>query len=164
MNQIRDDRPPVSHSPGRDLGRELSTAVVMFHEAVASRLGLSATEWRCWGLLEKNGPCTAGRLAELSGFTTGAITGIVDRLEKAGYVRRKRHPTDRRSVVIHPLKVAGMQRAVWPIFSSLSAAMDAMAARYTPEQLAAIHEYWKDTVQVLRAETAKVMAGKKRAK
>lgn len=164
MNQIRRDDPPVSHSPGRDLGRELSTAVVMFHEAVASRLGLSATEWRCWGLLEKNGPSTAGRLAELSGFTTGAITGIVDRLEKAGYVRRKRHPTDRRSVVIHPLKVAGMQRAVWPIFSSLSAAMDAMAARYTPEQLAAIHEYWKDTVQVLGAETAKVMAGKKRAK
>lgn len=57
-----------------------------------------------------------------------------------------------------------MQRAVWPIFSSLSAAMDEMASRYTPEQLAAIHEYWKDTVQVLRAETAKVMAGKKRTK
>lgn len=164
MNRIHEERPPVSHSPGRDLGREISTAVVMFHEAVASCLGLSATEWRCWGLLEKNGPCTAGRLAELSGFTTGAITGIVDRLEKAGFVRRKRHPSDRRSVVIHPLKVSRLQHAVRPIFASLSAAMDEMASRYSPEQLATIHEYWKDTVQVLRAETAKVMAGKTRAK
>jgi hypothetical protein len=77
--------------PGEALGRELSAAVVLFHEAVAAQLGMSATEWRCLSLLSQQGPATAGRLAQLSGFTTGAITGIVDRLERAGYARREPH-------------------------------------------------------------------------
>jgi hypothetical protein len=153
--------PHKTQTPGRWLGRELSTAVVLFHEAVAARLGLSATEWRCWGLLDQHGPCTAGRLAELSGFTTGAITGIVDRLEHSKFVRRQRHPTDRRSVIIHPLRVSGLRRTVWPIFSSLGAAMDELAVHYTAEQLAAVHDYLQRTIQVLRAQTAKVSAGGK---
>ena len=82
------------------LGNALSTAVVLYHEAIADRLGLSATEWKCLGLLRKSGPITAGRLAELTGLTTGAITGIVDRLERAGRARRASDPHDRRRVII----------------------------------------------------------------
>jgi hypothetical protein len=66
------------------LGREFSDAVVFFHEALAAQLGMSAAEWKCLGLLDQHGPSTASRLAELSGFTTGAITGIVDRTTGAG--------------------------------------------------------------------------------
>ena len=149
-------QPPASASPGRELGRELATAVVLFHEAIASRLGLSATEWRCWGLLEQYGPSTAGRLAELSGFTTGAITGIVDRLERAGYARRKRNPHDRRSVIIHPLRIRAMRRQVWPIFESLGQGMSQVANNYTRKELDAVHDYLQKTVQVLHAETVKL--------
>ena len=91
--------------------------------------GLGAAEWKCLGVLDLEGPAPAGRLAAASGFTTGAITGIVDRLERAGYVRREAHPTDRRSVVIRPLHVAGLKAKVGPIFASLRAAM---AARGRP--------------------------------
>src|SRR5262249_31217925 len=104
--------PPNS---GEALGRALSTAVILFHEAVASRLGLGAAEWRCLDLLDREGPATAGRLAELSGFTTGAITGIVDRLEKAGYVRREPTPRDRRSVIVRPLENRALREVVTPI-------------------------------------------------
>lgn len=146
-------RPVLS---GEQLGRELATAVVLFHEAVASRLGLTATEWRCLALLGQHGPSTAGRLAALSGFTTGAITGIVDRLERAGYARRKYNPDDRRSVIICPMKSAALGKKVGPIFASLGAAMYKIAGGYTPKELALITRYLLETIQVLRAETAKV--------
>jgi len=138
------------------LGRELSTAIVLFHEAVASRLGLGAAEWRCWGLLDGHGPMTAGNLADLSRFTTGAITGIVDRLEKSGYAKRERNPHDRRSVMVHPLRIAELKQQIAPIFESLGRSMTALANRYTPEQQVAIHDYFVRTIQILHDETAKV--------
>jgi DNA-binding MarR family transcriptional regulator len=138
------------------LGRELSTAVIAFHEAVAAQLGLSASEWRCLGLLGQYGPSTAGRLAELSGFTTGAITGIVDRLERAGYARREPNPSDRRGVIVHPLRNAELVARVTPIFASLGSAMAVVSSRYSAQELAAIHDYFTRTIEALRQETAKL--------
>lgn len=148
--------PPGSPGPGEDLGRALSTAVVLFHEAVASRLGLSAAEWRCLELLDREGPSTAGRLAERSGFTTGAITGIVDRLERAGYVRREPNPRDRRSVIVRPLESAALRARVTPIFESLGRAMAEVEGRYGAAELALIRDYFERTIRVLREETARV--------
>jgi DNA-binding MarR family transcriptional regulator len=141
---------------GEELGRELSTAVILFHEAVASRLGLSAAEWKCLGLLDRTGPATAGRLAELSGFTTGAITGIVDRLERAGYARREPNPRDRRSVIIQSIQSDALRRQVAPIFASLGNAMAVVASKYSVQELAAIRDYLERTIQTLRDETAKL--------
>jgi hypothetical protein len=138
------------------LGRELSAAVVLFHEAVAAQLGMSATEWRCLSLLSQHGPATAGRLAQLSGFTTGAITGIVDRLERAGYARREPHPKDRRSVVIQSVGLGELQPRIAPIFASLGRAVGTLQARYSPSELAAIESYLQGLIEVLRGETAKV--------
>jgi len=147
---------PQSWEYNQSVGRDLATAVVLFHEAVASRLGLNAAEWRCLGLLDQHGPSTAGQLAEWSGFTTGAITGIVDRLEKAGYVRRQPNPRDRRSVIIHPLRGAELKKQVAPIFESLGRAMAEIAGHYSPQEQAAIGDYFEKTIQVLRTETAKL--------
>jgi DNA-binding MarR family transcriptional regulator len=138
------------------MGRELSNAVIFFHEAVASHLGMSAAEWKCLGLLEQHGPATAGRLAELSGFTTGAITGIVDRLEQAGYVRRESHPNDRRSVIVQPRHVKELKERVVPIFQSLGRAMAEIAGGYSSEELAAIARFFRETTEVLHNETAKL--------
>jgi hypothetical protein len=150
---------PESLPPADALGRELSTAVVLFHEAIAAQLGMSATEWKCLSLLDQHGPSTASRLAQLSGFTTGAITGIVDRLERAGYARREAHPNDRRSIVIRSLGLGGLQAKVGPIFASLGRATGALAARYTPAELAAIRSYLEGMIQVLREETVKLTSG-----
>jgi DNA-binding MarR family transcriptional regulator len=138
------------------LGRELSNAVVFFHEAVAAHIGLSAAEWKCLGLLDQHGAATAGRLSELSGFTTGAITGIVDRLERAGYVRREPHPTDRRSVIVHPLPARGLEEKVIPIFQSLGRAMSNVRSTYSERELASIGRFLAETTQALRNETGKL--------
>lgn len=158
MPSNKSDSVPFSETMdyGRLLGRELSTAVVLFHEAVASRLGMNAAEWRCLGLLDLHGPTTAGGLAKLTGYTTGAITGIVDRLQKAGYARREKHPRDRRSVIIHPLRLPELRKQVGPIFASLGQAMTEAASHYTAKEQAAIGTYLERTIQVLRAETAKL--------
>lgn len=138
------------------MGRELSSAVVFFHEAVASHLGMGAAEWKCLGLLQQHGPSTAGRLAEFSGFTTGAITGIVDRLERAKYVRREPHPQDRRSIIVHPLHVKELQERVVPIFQSLGRAMSEVASHYSASELAAIAAFFRETTEVLHKETAQL--------
>jgi DNA-binding MarR family transcriptional regulator len=145
------------------MGRELSNAMIFFHEAIASHLGMSAAEWKCLGLLDQHGPSTAGRLAELSGFTTGAITGIVDRLERAGYVRRDPHPHDRRSVVIKPLHLKQMQERVMPIFQSLGRAMALIATHYSTPELTAIASFFREATEVLRSETAKLKQATKTA-
>jgi DNA-binding MarR family transcriptional regulator len=87
-----------SRPAGELLGREFSTAIVMFHEAVGRLMGLSAVERKCIDVLRRLGPVTAGTIGEHTGLTTGAVTGLMDRLEKAGYVRRERDKADRRVV------------------------------------------------------------------
>ncbi|WP_434451316.1 MarR family winged helix-turn-helix transcriptional regulator [Lentzea sp. E54] len=81
--------------------REHSALTVMFHTKVAEQMGVSATDEKCLDLaMRAGGPVTAGRIAELSGLSTGAVTGVIDRLERAGYVRRVRDPHDRRKVLV----------------------------------------------------------------
>jgi predicted transcriptional regulator len=153
---------PDEQPHGERLGRELSDAIVFFHQAVASHLGMSAAEWKCLGLLREHGSSSASELAELSGFTTGAITGIVDRLERAGYVRREPHPRDRRSVIVQPQHLKEVQQRVGPIFQSLLNAMATVASHYTAAELKAIAGFFRETTTVLHAETAKLRK-KKRA-
>ena len=64
--------------------RQMSTGAVMFHQAVADRFGLHATDHKCTDLIARHGPMSAGTLAALTGLTSGAITGVVDRLEAGG--------------------------------------------------------------------------------
>jgi DNA-binding MarR family transcriptional regulator len=101
--------------------RRSSALGVIFGQTVASRVGISSSDLECLDFLNLEGRVTAGRLAELTGLTTGAITGVADRLEKAGLVRRERDDNDRRKVFIAPVpenvaKVgkfyAHMQRAI----------------------------------------------------
>src|SRR3978361_2138665 len=81
--------------------RRSSTRAVVFHAAIAERLGLNPSDHKCADLIcNETGPVTAGRLAELTGLSTGAITGVVDRLERAGFVSRVPDPEERRRVVI----------------------------------------------------------------
>src|SRR5277367_3987959 len=80
--------------------RKSSAQGTMFAKAVAEQAGISSSDMDCMDFLNMEGRMTAGRLAELTGLTTGAITGVVDRLEKAGFVRRVTDAEDRRRVVI----------------------------------------------------------------
>jgi DNA-binding MarR family transcriptional regulator len=125
-----------------DLDREIrlmGARTVMLSQAVASRLGLSPADLETLDLLSTNGPLTAGRLAELTGLTTGAITGVVDRLEEAGLVRRERDAEDRRRVIVH--LVPDRARAIARLYEPLARAMAELNGRYTAEQLALMLDY-----------------------
>src|SRR6267378_5537895 len=109
--------------------RRSSAQGVLFGQTVASRVGISSSDLECLDFLNLEGRVTAGRLAEVTGLTTGAITGVVDRLEKAGFVRRERDDNDRRKVFIAivPENTAGlgklyqhMQRAILKDWESYS--------------------------------------------
>ena len=97
--------------------RKSSALGVIFGQAVANRVGISSSDLECLDFLIIEGRVTAGRLAELTGLTTGAVTGMVDRLEKAGLVRRERDADDRRKVFIAivPENIARIGRFYEPL-------------------------------------------------
>jgi DNA-binding MarR family transcriptional regulator len=139
---------------GADLGRDLSDAVVMFHEAIAQRLGLTAADHKALGILAREGPFTAGKLADRIGLTPGAVTGLVDRLERAGLVHRRRDATDRRRVHIVAVPRPSDQHAA--AFGALSKGMRGFLRRYSPDQLATIDDFCRQTIRVLRHETRRL--------
>ncbi|MEI9902620.1 MAG: MarR family transcriptional regulator [Asticcacaulis sp.] len=136
----------------------MATAVIAFHESLARKAGMSAAETRCLGVLGRMQVATPGQLAQETGLTTGAITGIIDRLEKAGYARREPNPNDRRSLLIRPVNQEKFAGLLGPFYESLRTAMTVMASRYTPDQLEIIARYLADTTDVLKSETAKLKA------
>ena len=134
------------------LHRELASAVISFHEAVARRLDMTAAERKCIGILSQLGTCTAGRLAEATGLSTGAITGIADRLERAGWLLRSPNPKDRRSVLLTVQRLDELNALQIPIFASLSAEVARVAAHYSEAELSAIHRYLAEVTGVLHSE------------
>jgi len=82
------------------LARRHSTAVVLFHHAVAERLGLGPTDHKCLDLLRERGAMAGSDLGAITGLTSGAITGVVARLERAGYLRRDPDPHDGRKQIL----------------------------------------------------------------
>jgi DNA-binding MarR family transcriptional regulator len=80
--------------------RRSQAANQRFDQAVADALGLNRTDMHCLDVLDREGSVPAGRLAEATGLTSGAITTVLDRLERAGHARRVRDPNDRRRVLV----------------------------------------------------------------
>jgi DNA-binding MarR family transcriptional regulator len=141
---------------GEIVGRELSTAIVVFHEAVGRKLGLSATERKILDVLTRTGPSTAGQLAEHTGLTSGAITGIVDRLVHAGYVRRDANPADRRSVIVSRRASPRLDRVRPEIFGPLGQAITDLSGKYTQAELGAIASYLTGLTEILREQTERI--------
>jgi DNA-binding MarR family transcriptional regulator len=136
---------------GDRLGRELSDAVVLFHEAIGAISGLSATDHKAVGIIARQGPLSATALAEATGLTAGAVTGLVDRLERSGHVRRERDQRDRRRVVI--TATAEPDPRVGQAFASLAAAMAEANQGFSPEQQRAVAAWVVRTTEILREQT-----------
>ena len=119
--------------------RRMTSQSVLFSQAVAERLGMHPTDLETLGFLYDEGPVPAGRLAELTGLTTGAVTRMIDRLERAGYVRREPDPRDRRRVIVRPLPER--RSKIGPLFKGMRRAMEELCAHYSDEQLALILDF-----------------------
>ncbi|WP_344280089.1 MarR family winged helix-turn-helix transcriptional regulator [Actinomadura napierensis] len=122
-------------------GMQRSTMfTVLLHHATASKAGMNVTDAQCVNALTLDGPQTPGRLAELMGITTGgAITAVIDRLEKAGYVKRTRDPDDRRRVIVElvPENVARFGE----YFEPIARVFRERLASYTDDQVAVLLDW-----------------------
>ncbi|MCB9295523.1 MAG: MarR family transcriptional regulator [Lewinellaceae bacterium] len=127
------------------LGREMSTATVVFHQAVAEKAGLSGTDHKYVDLLFRHGSMTAGELAEHAGLTTGAVTGVIDRLEKAGLVRRERDPADRRKVVVALDEEAARER-ISPAFQHMQQGLGQLYEGFSDQELGVVKRYLESTI------------------
>lgn len=137
----------------------MSTWTVVFHGAVAAHLGLNPTDLKCGAVLRETGPIPAGELAALTGLTTGAITGVIDRLAKAGLVRRAADPTDRRRVIVEPLDSPARIAELMRILAPLSAeTVQLLKEHYDNEQLSVILDFVRRSSDLMRRQTARLHA------
>src|ERR1700722_2724983 len=144
--------------PAGELPRpEVSPAIVMVHQSVGRVVGLSAVERKCIDVLRRLGPVTAGTIAEHTGLTTGAVTGLMDRLEKAGYVRRERDPHDRRKVVVQLLPNEEMDALLATAFGPFGDDMAKIAANYSEAERRVIADWIARTTEALVANTHRIM-------
>ena len=147
----------VNESPDVLFGQELATALVMFEEAVASNLDLNATDYRSLVTILKTPEINPKILSEKIGLTTGAVTGIIDNLEKKGFVTRKRNPDDRRQIIIIPLlSYQDLNKKISPIFESLGARMGELFSHYTEDQIKTILGFLGNFVEIIKSETLKL--------
>lgn len=152
--KTRKSRAELLQRLGMDLGRELSDNNVFFHELVARKFGLNATDMRCLDLIAHAGAneLTAGDLGRATGLTTGAITGILDRLETAGLAERIRDANDRRRVIVRPRAEAVSRVA--KLYESLGEAIMKLASSYTTAELEIISDFLERELAILKHQIA----------
>ena len=120
-----------------------------FDSLAAERLGVSETDLRCLNIIENSGGLGAGDLAAQSGLTAGAITGVIDRLEGAGFARRVADPADRRRVKVEV--TAAFYRQTERIWGPLATDWQAtLASRFTTVELERITAFLRETNQIGR--------------
>ena len=122
--------------------RQTMVETVLLFELLAQHIGINATDMQCLNILDFEGPVPAGRLAELTGLTTGAITATIDRLEKGEFVERVRDPKDRRRVVVRrlPSKQEGFE-----IFHTIYQLWVEHCAVYSDQELAIVLDFLNKT-------------------
>ena len=136
--------------------REMSTETILFHQVVADILGLHITDHKCLDFIYRFGAMPAGRLAELTGLTTGAITGIIDRLEEAGYVRRTNDPKDRRRTIVELTRNKKLEKKIEVLFIPLRDMMHKLLSSYSDSELAFLLDATTEMLEQTREESIKL--------
>ena len=135
-----------------DVMRDFMANAVLFQDAVARTGGLNSTDLQAVSLLMSQGPATPGELAERTGLSAGgAITAVIDRLEKAGYVSRRRDQADRRRVIV-TADVDKVLEQVGPIYGRVGARWAAYLDTLTDEQIELANELFARASQINREE------------
>jgi DNA-binding MarR family transcriptional regulator len=137
--------------------RRTASLFQLIGQASADRVGLNATDLNCLNILSFTGQMTAGELAKATGLTTASITGVADRLEEAGYVRRERDPADRRRVVIR-LELEKALKNVAPVFLPMVRDWQEMTSDYTDDELRLIVDFYGRMAEVIREHLFRLRA------
>lgn len=134
--------------------RRYSTKSVVFHQQMAQKIGILHTDMKTAQILNETGPLTAGELSKQTGLTTGAVTALVGRLEKAGFVTRQQDPDDRRKTVIVPIKER--HNEIMAHFGSLAASTKEACRDYSPAELELMIQFMQAVTGILEQETERL--------
>jgi DNA-binding MarR family transcriptional regulator len=136
------------------LGEVYSTEMALFHQAAAARYGLGITDMKTLSVLMQEGAMTAGRIAQRLSLTTGAVTSLIDRLERRGLVTRAPDPNDRRKVIV----IVNQQtlNEGENIYLAIGQAFNALYASFTTEELAFLESFFQAASELTRSEIARL--------
>jgi DNA-binding MarR family transcriptional regulator len=127
--------------PLRILTEKYAYISVQMHETIAKSAGFSATDHKYLGFFLQKGSLTAGELSELTGLTTGAVTGLIDRFERKNLVKRDLHPTDRRKVIIVP-DSEKIKNLFEPYYKEFRAETEKLLSAFSDKEIKIIESYF----------------------
>jgi DNA-binding MarR family transcriptional regulator len=123
-------------------------------QVVADYLGLNRTDTRCLDIIERLDGVSAGRLASEAGLSTGAVTTVLDRLERAGYARRVQDPGDRRRVLVELTPAA--RRELQELYAPLTDATMRQLEGYTTDEVGLVRDFMRDNRRLNEAHAERV--------
>jgi DNA-binding transcriptional ArsR family regulator len=135
--------------------RRVGSIMQLLGQMSAERIGINVTDLNCLNIVALTGSMTAGDLARATGLTTASITGVLDRLEEGGFVRRERDPHDRRRVIVKLNAGPGL-REIGPTFGPLLKAWRATAAGYSDDDLRLLLEFQQQLEEIVREQLARL--------
>jgi DNA-binding MarR family transcriptional regulator len=128
---------------------------IQMHEAVARKAGLSGTDHKYLGFLMEKGQMTAGELSNLTGLTTGAVTGLIDRLEKKKLVKRQFAEDDRRKVIIEP-NTEKIMALFAPLYKEFRSKSEKLIASFSNKEIEIIETYFLKAIEIMDETTHKL--------
>jgi DNA-binding MarR family transcriptional regulator len=137
--------------------RELSSRTVLFHHWISELLGLNTIDHKCLDIIvNSDSLLTGAQLSNITGLSSGAITGVIDRLEKRGYVSRERDHRDRRLVYVKPV-MDKIEKEVLPVFDSLHEIMTKTYSSYSTKELKSMADATTRINQIMNERTKEIM-------
>lgn len=136
----------------RAASRQYSDASIFMHEAIARKAGLSGSDHKYLGLILQHKELTAGDISKLTGLTTGAVTGLIDRLEKKKLLKRQFTKDDRRKVMIIP-NAENSMKLLQPIFSDLHERSTNLIAAFSEKEIQIIERYFTEATTIMKEIT-----------
>ncbi|MCE7065005.1 MarR family winged helix-turn-helix transcriptional regulator [Dyadobacter sp. CY326] len=143
----------------RKLSQQYAYTSIQMHEAVGRRAGLTGTDHKYLGFLIEKGQMTAGELATLTGLTTGAVTGLIDRFEKKDLVKRRFAENDRRKVIIEP-DIDKIMALLTPLYADFREKSEQLTATFSESECAVIEAYFQKAIGIMNETTVQLNSKK----
>ena len=145
----------------RKLSQQYAYTSIQMHEAIARKAGLSGTDHKYLGFLIEKGQMTAGELSNLTGLTTGAVTGLIDRFEKKKLVKRQFAEDDRRKVIIEP-NTENIMALLAPLYKEFRNKSEKLIASFSNKEIKIIETYFLKAIEIMNETTKKIKTNNSR--
>jgi DNA-binding MarR family transcriptional regulator len=139
----------------RKLSQKFTYTSIQMHETIARNAGFSSTDHKYLGFFLQKGNLTAGELADLTGLTTGAVTGLIDRFEKKKLVKRQYDKNDRRKVIIEP-DSRKIMNLFTPFYEEFQNATDNIISTFSDKEKEIINTYLLKSIELMQATSSKL--------